>query len=134
MMRYFQFRYYKRLTTKLLLLVTMFFGAFIFSAYVGNSQSLQRGYSVELIASKSNKPLKRIVSYNKVLRSIDFRKTPIYFQNSLSFLALEHNRIAKVAVNNATAKRYLIKSSSFCYLQQKTISKASDDEVFIKLG
>lgn len=133
-MRYFQFRYYKSWTTKLLLLVTMFFGAFIFSSYVGNSQSLQRGYSVELIASKSNKPLKRIVSYNKVLRSIDFKKISVYSPNSQFVLALEHNRIAKVAVNNAIAKRYLIKTSSFCYLQQKTISKASDDEVFIKLG
>lgn len=112
----------------------MFFGVFVFSVYVGNSQSLQRGHCMELVESKTNKPLKRIVSYNKVLRSIDFKKIPIYSPNSQFVLALEHNRIAKVAVNNAIAKRYLIKTFPFCYLEQKTISKASDDEVFIKLG
>lgn len=133
-MIYSLFRYYKCWVTRLLLLVAMFFGAFIFSTCVGNSQSLQQRYSVEFVREKADKPLKHIVSYSKVLWCIDLKKVSIYFPNSQFFLALEHNRIAKVMVDSAMSMTYLVKVFPFSFLQRKTIPQASDDEFFMKLG
>ena len=134
MMMYSQFRHYKSWITKLLLLVTLFFGAFLFSTYAGNSQSLQQRHNVELVKEKTNRSLKRIVSFNRFFRLIDLRKTSKSFFCDNLFMALTHSRITKVAVDSSTEKTYLIKNFPFSYLQQKTIPLASCDEIFVKLG